>query len=199
MTRPEPGGRLEVIQGCMCSGKTEELIDRLRAAQHAGQGVRAFKHAIDSRYDPDHLITHTQQRFDAMRVPDGAAIERLAAGADVIGVDEGHFFGEPLIESVQRLCRAGKRIIVVGLENDAWGRPFDPMPQLAAIAYHVVTKRIACTKCGAAAPFTQRMVPVTERTMVGGVGEYEPRCQEHFAPLEGAPIAPRTMDVVRYA
>src|SRR4029434_10698752 len=99
----------------------------------------------------------------------------------------------------RRLRQASKRVIVVGLENDAWGNPFDPMPQLAAMAVHVVIRRLACTKCGEAAPFTQRMVPVTDRTMVGGVGEYEPRCRKHFEPLEGAPIAPPTMDVVKYA
>lgn len=192
-------GRIEVIKGCMFSGKTEELIARLRVAEEAGQTVRAFKHAIDSRYDPDHLITHLGERFDATRVPEAAAIERLSADAEVVGIDEGHFFNLPLIDAVRRLFLARKRVIIVGLENDAWGRPFDPMPQLAAMAHHVVTKRVACTKCGDAAPFTQRMVPVTDRTMVGGVGEYEPRCHKHFEPLAGAPIAPPAMDVVKYA
>jgi thymidine kinase len=192
-------GRIEVIQGCMFSGKTEELILRLRAAQRDGLRVIAFKHAIDSRYDPDHLITHTRERFDATRVPDAAGIEMLAADAQVVGIDEGHFFNLPLIECVRRLARTGKRVIVVGLENDAWGRPFDPMPQLAAMASHVVTRRVACTRCGDAAPYTQRMIPVTDRTMVGGEGEYEPRCRRHFEPLEGAPIAPTTIDVVKYA
>ncbi|MFO0837142.1 MAG: thymidine kinase [Phycisphaerae bacterium] len=180
--------RIEVIQGCMFSGKTEELIARLREAREAGRGVRAFKHSIDNRYDPDHLITHTRDRFPALRVPDAAAIERESAAAEVVGVDEGHFFGAALIDAVQRMFRAGKRVIVVGLENDAWGRPFTPMPQLAAIAGHVVCKRVACVVCGAAAPYTQRMVPVMDRCMVGGLDDYEPRCREHFQPLpEPAP------------
>lgn len=192
-------GRIEVIQGCMFSGKTEELIARLQMAQQSGLRVIAFKHSIDSRYDPDHLITHTRQRFDATRVPDAASIERMGRAFDVVGIDEGHFFNTPLIESVRNLVSDGRRIIIVGLENDAWGHPFEPMPQLAAIAHHVVTKRVACTRCGDAAPYTQRMVPISDRTMVGGVGEYEPRCRRHFQPLEGAPIAPPNMDVVRIA
>lgn len=169
----------------MFSGKTEELIARLRMAREAGLVVRAFKHSMDDRYDPDHLITHRHEKFEAIRAPDAAAIERLAAEAVVIGVDEGHFFGIPLIEAARRLAAAGKRVIVVGLENDAWGRPFDPMPQLAALALHVTSKRVACTVCGAAAPYTQRMVPITSRCMVGGVGEYEPRCREHFEAVSG--------------
>ncbi len=182
------GPRIEVIQGCMFSGKTEELISRLREARDAGRSVLAFKHSIDDRYDPDHIITHTHDRFNAVRAPDVAAIERGAGDADVIGIDEGHFFGMPLVQTVQRLVQAGKRVIIVGLEHDAWGRPFAPMPQLAAIANHVVCKRGACRVCGAAAPYTQRMVPVADRCMVGGVGEYEPRCKAHFQPLpEPAP------------
>lgn len=181
-------GRIEVIQGCMFSGKTEELIARLREAQAAGLRVRAYKHSIDDRYDPDHLITHTRERFDAIRAPGAEAIERDAADADVLGIDEGHFFGLPLVPVVQRLAAAGRRVIVVGLENDAWGRPFDPMPQLAELALNVVCKRCPCTVCGSAAMFTQRMVPVTDRCMVGGVGEYEPRCRAHFQPLPGPPL-----------
>lgn len=180
-------GRIEVIQGCMFAGKTEELIARLRAAMEGGLKTAAFKHAIDERYDPDHIITHTRDKFTAFRVPDGAAIERLIGDASVIGIDEGHFFGLSLVDSVRRLRDRGKRIIIVGLEHDAWGNPFVPMPQLAEIAHSVLSKRIGCTVCGEAAMFTQRMVPVHTPTMVGGVGEYEPRCRAHFQPLEGEP------------
>jgi len=189
MKRAAHTGRLEVIAGCMFAGKTEELIARLRSAMEDGRRVAAFKHAIDSRYDPDHLVTHRHDRFDAVRVPSAEALEMAAAGFDVIGVDEGHFFGDPLIEAARRLCIAGKRVIVVGLENDAWGRPFAPMPQLAAEAMLVTLKRAACTVCGSAAMYTQRLVPVTERTMVGGLGEYEPKCAAHFQSLPGEPPA----------
>ncbi|TWT45333.1 Thymidine kinase [Phycisphaerae bacterium RAS1] len=180
-------GRIEVIQGCMFSGKTEELIARLRDARAAGRRVVACKHSIDDRYDPDHLITHTRERFDAIRAASAEAIERGAADAEVLGIDEGHFFGLPLVAVARRLAAGGRRVIVVGLEHDAWGRPFDPMPQLAELALHVVSKRCPCTVCGAAAMFTQRMVPVTDRCMVGGVGDYEPRCRAHFEPLPPPP------------
>lgn len=183
-----PTGRIEVIQGCMFSGKTEELIARLHAAQSDGRRVIAFKHAIDDRYDADHLATHAGEKFPARRAPSAAAIEQLAADAEVVGIDEGHFFSRPLIAAARRLCAAGKRVIVVGLEHDAWGRPFDPMPQLAELALLVVCKRVPCTVCGDAAMFTQRMVPVTTRCMVGGVGDYQPRCRAHFQPLPGPPI-----------
>jgi thymidine kinase len=187
MNAHKTAGHIEVIQGCMFAGKTEELIVRLRIARDGGLRVLAFKHAIDDRYDPDHLITHTRDRFDAVRVPDAATIERMAAEADVIGVDEGHFFGRPLIDSARRVAERGKRIIVVGLENDVWGRPLTPMPQLADLALHVVNKRVPCTVCGRPARFSMRMVPVTEPTMVGGVGDYEPRCAEHFEPVSDNP------------
>lgn len=186
---PQRPGRIEVIAGCMFAGKTEELIARLRGAMERGLAVRAFKHSIDNRYDPEHLVTHRNERFDADRAPEANEIERRAAGADVIGIDEGHFFGVPLIAAVERLRDSGKRVIIVGLENDAWGRPFDPMPQLAAIAELVTLKRVGCTQCGRAAMFTQRMIPIHERTMVGGVGEYEPRCREHFVPLKDPPAS----------
>jgi thymidine kinase len=182
-------GRIEIIQGSMFSGKTEELIARLRAAQRDGLSVRAFKHHIDSRYDPDHLITHRHDRFDALRVADAAAIQRHAHDANVVGVDEGHFFGLDLVEVTCRLAAGGRRIIIVGLEHDAWGRPFTPMPELAAIAVEVICKYAPCRVCGRPAIYSQRMVPVHDRTMVGGCESYEPRCQQHFQPLAHPPIA----------
>lgn len=187
MDRYKTAARIEVIQGCMFAGKTEELIGRLRDAKAGGLRVLAFKHAIDNRYDPDHLITHTREKFDAVRAPDVATIDRMAAEADVIGIDEGHFFGRPLIDCAVRLRDRGKRVIVVGLENDVWGRPLTPMPQLAELSMHVVSKRVPCTICGEAARFSMRLVPVTEPTMVGGVGDYEPRCGVHFQPVSNNP------------
>ncbi|HEY3246342.1 MAG TPA: thymidine kinase [Phycisphaerae bacterium] len=183
MNKPTAVGRIEVIQGSMFSGKTEELIARLRAAQRAGLTVRAFKHHIDDRYDPDHLITHRHDRFDALRVPDAEAIARHRQDAQVIGIDEGHFFGEPLVAVTRRLAAEGRRVVIVGLAHDAWGRPFAPMPQLAALAADVTCKYAPCCICGAVAVYSQRMVAVTDRCMVGGADAYEPRCAEHFQPL----------------
>lgn len=180
-------GRLEVIQGCMFSGKTERLIARLRAAREEGRRVVAFKHRIDDRYDATHLITHRHDRFDALQAADAAAIERLAADADVVGIDEVHFFGAPLIPVVQRFISAGRRVIVVGIDNNAWGRPFTPLPQLSAMADEVVLATTACVKCGGVARFSQRLVPIHSDVMVGGAESYEPRCGQCFEPLAGAP------------
>ncbi len=179
-------GRLEVIRGCMFAGKTQRLIARLREAQAAGQRVVACKHAIDDRYDAVHLITHGQERWPAQRAAAPADIEQLATSADVIGIDEGQFFGTPLVEVVNRLRRIGRRVIVAGIDNDAWGRPFEPMPTLAAMADEDVLVAIACTKCRAAdARYSQRMVAVLSNYMVGGPGDYEPRCAACFEPLPG--------------
>ncbi len=176
-------GQIEVIQGSMFSGKTQELIARLRVAARDGIPVRAFKHQIDDRYDADHLITHTLDRFDALRVPNARAIEAGSVDARVIGIDEGHFFGAELVDTARRLVELGKRVIVVGLENDAWGQPFSPMPELAAMAVEVICKYAPCRVCGKPAIYSQRLVPVGDRCMVGGAGAYEPRCDEHFTPL----------------
>ena len=189
MDKQRGHGRLEVIAGSMFSGKTERLIARLRDAQTRGLRVGAFKHRIDDRYDANHLITHTRDRFIAVRAPDASAIAGQCTDLDVVGIDEGHFFGRPLIETVQELIPAGKRVIVVGLENDAWGRPFVPMPQLMDLADEVLHMYAPCRVCGGQARYTQRMVPVGSPTMVGGIDEYEPRCHQHFEPVNDSPPA----------
>lgn len=186
MTRQHTG-RLEVIAGCMFSGKTEQLIARLRAAERGGQKVRAFKHRMDDRYDPDHLVTHTQDRFDAVRVNDAAELAAESETADVVGIDEAHFFGRPLIQAVQQLLAAGKRLIVVGIDYDAWGRPFTPLPQLKDMADEVVQTYASCRVCGGQARYSQRMVPVDSQVMVGGAEAYEPRCLRCFQPLASPP------------
>ncbi len=180
-------GRLEVIRGCMFAGKTQGLIARLRTAQRDGLAVKAFKHRIDDRYDATHLITHNQDRFDADRAVDADDISRKSDGADVVGIDEGHFFGTRLLVVVKQMVAEGKHVIIAGIDNDAWGRPFPPMPELAAMADEDVLICRPCTKCGRDARFSQRMVPVTTEFMVGGVGEYEPRCADCFTPLPGPP------------
>ncbi len=180
-------GRLEVIAGCMFSGKTERLIARLRAAQRAGQAVIAFKHRMDDRYDPSHLVTHTQDRFDALRVGDVGELLEQSRSADVVGVDEGHFFGRPLIEAVRQLLASGRHVIVVGIDYDAWGRPFTPFPQLKEMADEVVQAYATCRVCGGQARYSQRMVPVESQLMVGGAEAYEPRCLRCFQPLPGPP------------
>lgn len=180
-------GRLEVIRGCMFSGKTERLIARLRGAQGEGLRVVAFKHRIDDRYDATHLITHRQERFDALRAADAGEIERQAGAADVVGIDEGQFFGRGLVEVVRRLLARGQRVIIAGIDHDAWGRPFEPLPELAALADEDVLAAAPCTKCGADARYSQRMVAVNSDFMIGGAGDYEPRCEACFEPLSIPP------------
>jgi len=171
----------------MFAGKTEYVIARLRQEQSRGRTVKAFKHAIDARYDADHLVTHRGDRFEAEQVSSAVAIPDLCGRADVVAIDEGHFFKTALIPVVQELRQRGVTLIVAGITYDAWGRPFEPMPQLAEMADETVVCRAPCRVCGSPAPFTQRMTPVDTLHMVGGLDDYEPRCAEHFTPLPGPP------------
>lgn len=181
-------GRLEVLCGSMFAGKTTMLIDRLEAARRSGLRVVAIKHAIDDRYHNARLVTHNGRGFDAVSATGPSDVLERAVGADVVGLDEGHFFGRGLVAVVKALLSRGVRVIIAGLENDAWGRPFPPFPHLRELAAEVVELRSPCTICGAPSPYSQRMVPVTDEFMVGGVGDYQPRCAAHFEPLpEPAP------------
>lgn len=171
----------------MFAGKTEYLIARLRQAAKQGMRVKAFKHAIDNRYDATHLVTHTQDRFDAIPVPDAAAVLEQSNGADIVAIDEGQFFRNALVPVVRQLLDRGATVLVAGISHDAWGRPFEPMPQLSDMADEVVAKESPCRVCGEPSPYTQRMTAVNTLHMVGGLDDYEPRCKAHFTPLPGPP------------
>ncbi|MEK6642293.1 MAG: thymidine kinase [Planctomycetota bacterium] len=187
MTNLPARGKLEIVEGSMFGGKTERLIAELRQAQAAGKRVRAFKHCIDNRYDVLHLVTHTQDRFDAVPVPTPEAILDQCGDVDFIAIDEGQFFKLPLIPVVRELLNRGVSIIIAGISHDAWGRPFEPMPQLRSMADVVTAKQSPCRLCGKPSPFTQRMSPINTLHMVGGLDDYEPRCKEHFTPLDSPP------------
>ena len=182
-------GRLEVICGCMFSGKTARLIALLEDARRAERRVAAFKHQLDARYDACHLATHDGRRFDALAVDDATDILERGAETDVVAVDEAQFFGRPLIGVCEALRTRGQRVIIVGIDHDAWGQEFTPLPQLKAIADAVDVLHVPCTVCGQPACFSQRVVPITRPDMVGGPAEYEPRCAACFRPLP--PPAPR--------
>jgi thymidine kinase len=182
-------GQLEVVHGSMFGGKTEYMIARLRAAVSDGLRVRAFKHAIDNRYDANHIVTHRRDAFEAQQVPSADAILEQVGDAELVAIDEGHFFKMALVPVVETLLRKDVSVIVAGISNDAWGRPFEPMPQLAEIADHVVVKHAPCRVCGRPAAYTQRMTSVNSIHMVGGLDDYEPRCREHFTPLSIPPEA----------
>ncbi len=180
-------GTLRLIHGSMFSGKTEHMIAELRREQSRGRTVRAFKHSIDDRYDADHLTTHRRDRFEAVRVGSAEEIPALCAGAHLVAIEEGHFFGPALIPVVRQLRERGMTVLVAGITNDAWGRPFDPIPQLREMADEEVLLQAPCRVCGRPAPYTQRMVAVDSAVMVGGIDEYEPRCAAHFTPLSSPP------------
>jgi thymidine kinase len=176
-------GCIEVICGSMFSGKTEELIRRLRRAQIARQHVQIFKPRIDERYSDDHLVSHSDMRIKSEVVGSSAEIlERLDGRADVVGIDEGQFFDPRLVEVCSHLANLGKRVIVAGLDKDYLGKPFEPMPQLMAVAEYIEKTLAICMKCGDPANYTQRLVESSTRVLVGTAGTYEARCRRCFEP-----------------
>jgi thymidine kinase len=180
-TRTMPGtGSIEVIVGSMYSGKTEELIRRLRRAQIARQRVEIFKPVIDDRYARDAIVSHSELRIPSRSVKHAADVLRHAHEAQVIGIDEGQFLGKELIPVVEKLARMGKRVIVAGLDQDYLARPFEPMPELLAIAEYITKTLAICVVCGAPANRTYRKVQRGGRVVVGGTEIYEARCRRCF-------------------
>ena len=184
MTEPDPrvpgAGSIEVIVGSMYSGKTEELIRRLRRAQIARQRVEIFKPAIDDRYARDAIVSHSELRIPSRAVRTAQEVLRFAHEAQVIGIDEGQFLGPGLVKVCEKLARRGKRVIVAGLDQDYRGVPFDPMPQLLAIAEYITKTLAICVVCGAPANRTYRKVKRVGRVVVGGADLYEARCRRCF-------------------
>ncbi len=176
-------GWIEVVCGAMFSGKSEELIRRLRRAQIARQRVQIFKPSIDERYDENHIVSHSQMRIEADIVQSAAEImARVRESTDVVGIDEGQFFDNDLVNVCNTLANQGKRVIVAGLDQDYLGQPFEPIPQLLAIAEYITKTLAICVQCGNPANYTQRLVPNTDRVLVGASGMYEARCRRCFVP-----------------
>ena len=173
-------GWIEVIVGSMYSGKTEELIRRLRRAQIARQRVEIFKPAIDDRYAKDQIVSHSEVKIPSRAVKSAKDVLRWAHEAQVIGIDEGQFLGPGLLEVCERLARQGKRVIVAGLDQDYMGKPFEPMPQLLAVAEYITKTLAICMVCGAPANRTYRKVARGGRVVVGGADLYEARCRRCF-------------------
>lgn len=178
-------GWVEVVCGSMFSGKTEELIRRLKRAKIAKQRVEIFKPALDTRYSDDEVVSHDENAIPSTPVHASAQIILLSSGADVIGIDEAQFFDEALIEVAQELARSGKRVIVAGLDQDYLGNPFEPMPQLMAIAEYVTKLHAVCMVCGAPANHSQRLVQNNGQVLLGATEAYEPRCRGCFDPKLG--------------
>ena len=176
-------GWIEVICGSMFSGKSEELIRRLRRAQIARQRVQIFKPKLDNRYCDDHIVSHSDMKIKSQLVSQAREIlELVEQRTQVIGIDEGQFFDMELVAVVNTLADSGKRVIVAGLDQDFKGRPFDPMPQLLTIAEYITKTLAICVRCGAPANRTQRLVESSDRLLVGSAEVYEARCRQCFEP-----------------
>lgn len=185
---PRDVGWIEVITGCMFSGKTEELIRRLRRAQYARQDVVVFKPAIDVRYSVDSVDSHSGMRIRSFRIESASAIPGLVGDAQVVGVDEAQFFGDDLVGVCEALANEGRRVIVAGLDTDYLGRPFDPVPHLLAVAEYITKNLAICVVCGNPADRSQRVVNRDARFLVGEADAYEARCRLHWDPNNFDPI-----------
>jgi len=174
-------GWIEVIVGPMFSGKSEELIRRLRRAEIGRQRVQIFKPAIDQRYAKNGIVSHSGLEIPSELVQSGTDIlEKVAPRTEVIGVDEAQFLGESIVDACSRLAELGKRVIVTGLDTDFMGRPFEPMPRLLAVAEEITKLLAICMRCGNPAVHTQRLVASEELIVVGAGGMYEARCRRCF-------------------
>ena len=185
----QPGhGWIEVIVGSMFSGKSEELIRRLRRAQIARQNVQIFKPAIDTRFANDQIVSHSEMRIDSCAVKGSRHLLALVTReTEVVGIDEGQFFDQELPAICNTLADQGKRVIVAGLDQDYLGKPFEPMPQLLAIAEYITKTHAICMVCGNPANHTQRLVASDDRVLLGAQGVYEARCRICFDPLLAGP------------
>lgn len=185
---PHPGGRpgwIEVVTGSMFSGKSEELIRRLRRAEIASQRVLAIKPGVDDRYDPDRIVSHSALSCRSETIANAREILERAGDADVVGVDEAQFLGEELVDVCQTLADRGKRVIVAGLDTDFRGAPFEPMPRLLAVAEYITKTLAICVVCGGPANRSQRKSGSGDRIVVGAEDVYEARCRHCFEPPAG--------------
>jgi len=184
VVRQPSQGWIEVIVGSMFSGKSEELIRRLRRARIARQRVQVFKPRIDTRYSTDDIVSHGEMRMESTVVDTAQELlQQVAPDTEVVGIDEGQFFDQALPAACTELADRGLRVIVAGLDQDYLGKPFDPMPQLLAIAEFITKTHAICMVCGNPANHTQRLVASGDRVLVGAAGLYEARCRRCFDPL----------------
>ena len=183
-------GWVEVIAGSMFSGKSEELIRRLRRAKIARQKVQVFKPLIDSRFSDNHIVSHSEMRHESSNIHSAAEIrDKIERDTEVVGIDEGQFFDEELVNVANELAQRGVRVIIAGLDQDYTGKPFEPMPQLLAIAEYITKTHAICMKCGQPANYSQRTFESEERVAVGAADKYEARCRACFVPHADAPTA----------
>ena len=186
-------GWIEVVCGSMFSGKSEELIRRLRRAQIARQKVQIFKPKFDSRFSDDEIVSHSEMRIQSRNVLSSNELLQLVDdNTEVVGIDEGQFFDADLPAVCNTLASRGKRVIVAGLDQDYLGKPFEPMPQLLAIAEYITKTLAICMVCGNPANHTQRLVASNDRLLLGSQGTYEARCRRCFDPALAGGEKPRS-------
>lgn len=174
-------GRIEVICGSMFSGKTEELIRRMKRAIFARQKVEIFKPALDTRYSEEDIVSHEGNSIPSTPIDSSASILLMSQGYDIIGIDEAQFFDPHIVDVCNQLANQGIRVIVAGLDLDFKGEPFGPMPNLLAIADEVSKVHAICVRCGALAYVSHRLVNVDKQVLLGEKLEYEPLCRECYA------------------
>ena len=187
-TRQNGVGWVEVIVGSMFSGKSEELIRRLRRAQIARQKVQVFKPKIDDRYSIEQIASHSGMTHISKPVMTAKELmAQIEEDTEVVGIDEGQFFDAGIVDAVNELANSGKRVIVAGLDQDYTGKPFEPMPLLLSVAEFITKTHAICVKCGSTANYSQRTFESSERVEVGASGKYEARCRQCFVPHSDKP------------
>ena len=173
-------GSIEVICGSMFSGKTEELIRRMKRAQFAKQKVEIYKPCIDVRYSEDKVVSHDSHSIPSIPIDSPARMLELSNDVEVVGIDEAQFFDETLVETVQTLANKGIRVIVAGLDTDFLGKPFGPMPALMAVAEDIQKVHAICVKCGSPANHSHRLAKSSELVVLGETDIYEPLCRHCY-------------------
>lgn len=181
IVQPNDAGWLEVICGPMFSGKTEELIRRLKRAKYADQELQVFKPTLDDRYETDSIVSHDESEVAGIAVDSVAEVrDRLDPSVEVVGIDEVQFFGTEVVEFCTGLANDGVRVITAGLDQDYQGEPFEPVPTLLAVAEYVTKLLAICVKCGNPANHSYRLASDPQQVLVGSKGEYEARCRRCF-------------------
>ena len=173
-------GRIEVVCGSMFSGKTEELIRRMKRAKFAKQKVEIFKPSLDTRYSDVDVVSHDQHSIPSTPIDSSSTIALLSSDIDVVGIDEAQILDDGVVDVCNDLANRGVRVIVAGLDMDFQGKPFGPMPALCAIADEVTKVHAICVKCGALAYISHRLVANDKRVLLGEQMEYEPLCRECY-------------------
>ncbi len=177
---PDKAGSIEVICGCMFSGKTEELIRRVKVAKSAGFSIAVFKHSADKRYNETSVVSHNLNAIDALPIENSAALLSLNLNCQVVAIDEAQFFDNELPGTCTKLASRGIRVIIAGLDMDYKGQPFGPMPGLVAIADEVTKLEAVCVQCGSPATYSYRTSFSESQILIGEKESYEPRCRVCF-------------------